>query len=725
MDDGAIGGGGAAERRSVGDRVHERRHRVGQLRHSRRRGGARSRPGGAISSPARIEHEAVLNTLQGARAARMADDAAACRSHGHRRRPIALREVDHRRHRARLGDAREQRDRHDSADRRAGRHRARARRAHAHRRRCSRPARFRSTCARSASISCRCRRTSSTDRRASARCGSSAARGMQPILTGGKHEAQPAGGHRERAGDCRARASPRGWRPSKIARRRRARRRTCAIGSRTASCSGVPGHGRQRRARRARAQHDQHQLRSRRGREPADRARSRGRRGVDRFGLLVGHARAVARAARDGAAHASHAELAAVQPRDAVRPEVEVDPRRSEVLAAAAWRSSTRTARRRHLVSWLRLIAMRIVVAMSGGVDSSVAAALLAEQGHDVIGLSMQLYDQAEGADLVRQLLLDRRPPRRPARRAAAINIPHYILNFERQFNEQVVSNFVERCTAGRTPLPCAHCNSDLKFATLVERARGFGADAGRDRALRARRARRRHGRLSRSGAGVDPARTSRTSCSRSRRISSRTRVFPSAIAEGGASATTRGARRSPVADKPDSQEICFIPDDDYAAFVTSTRPMRRATASSSTSRGACSAVTPVSTGSPSVSARAWASRSASHGASAPLYVLALRPADQQVVVGPRAALEQTRLTASGVNWIVEPPADGPVRVAAQIRHRHQPAPPPSASLGDGRAEGGVRHAADRDHAGTGRGLLRWGCGCWAAAGLIEGWQDL
>ncbi len=113
---------------------------------------------------------------------------------------------------------------------------------------------------------------------------------------------------------------------------------------------------------------------------------------------------------------------------------------------------------------------------MSGGVDSSVAAALLAEQGHDVIGLSMQLYDQTDphrafGSCCTLEDLYDAR------RVAAAISIPHYILNFEQQFDAHVVSNFVQEYTAGRTPLPCARCNSDLKFATLVDRAQGFGAD--------------------------------------------------------------------------------------------------------------------------------------------------------------------------------------------------------------------------------------------------------
>src|SRR5256885_15748433 len=120
---------------------------------------------------------------------------------------------------------------------------------------------------------------------------------------------------------------------------------------------------------------------------------------------------------------------------------------------------------------------MRIVVAMSGGVDSSVAAALLADEGHDVIGVSMQLYDQSEGQTSFGSCcsIDDLHDARRVA---ASINIPHYIMNFEQQFNDQVVSNFVREYAAGRTPLPCAHCNSDLKFATLAERARGFGADA-------------------------------------------------------------------------------------------------------------------------------------------------------------------------------------------------------------------------------------------------------
>src|SRR5260221_3137318 len=120
---------------------------------------------------------------------------------------------------------------------------------------------------------------------------------------------------------------------------------------------------------------------------------------------------------------------------------------------------------------------MRIVVAMSGGVDSSVAAARLARDGHDVIGLSMQLYDQTQGEARFGSCCTvdDLYDARRVAR---TIGIPHYIVNFERKFQEHVISDFVREYAAGRTPIPCVHCNGDLKFASLVERAQGFGAEA-------------------------------------------------------------------------------------------------------------------------------------------------------------------------------------------------------------------------------------------------------
>ena len=323
---------------------------------------------------------------------------------------------------------------------------------------------------------------------------------------------------------------------------------------------------------------------------------------------------------------------------------------------------------------------MRIVVAMSGGVDSSVAAALLAEQGHDVIGLSMQLYDQTEGQTSFGSCcsIDDLHDARRVA---AAINIPHYIVNFEKQFDQQVIANFVSEYAAGRTPLPCARCNSDLKFATLADRARGFGADAVAtghyarvERDATGRHVLRR---------GVDAGKDQSYFLFSLTQAQLACAVFPVGDLPKDDVRTYARQRGLPVADKPDSQEICFIPDNDYRAFVTKSVPeaARKGVFVDDSGRvlGSHAGIHRFTVGQ-----RKGLGLSSSTGA--PMYVLALRPADQQVIVGPKASLEQTRLTASGVNWIVGEPA-GALRVAAQIRHRHQAAPAAVRSLGDGRAD--------------------------------------
>jgi tRNA-uridine 2-sulfurtransferase len=330
---------------------------------------------------------------------------------------------------------------------------------------------------------------------------------------------------------------------------------------------------------------------------------------------------------------------------------------------------------------------------MSGGVDSSVAAALLAEQGHDVIGLSMQLYDQAEGQSSFGSCcsidgLHDAR------RVAAAINIPHYVINFERQFQEQVVSNFVNEYVAGRTPLPCAHCNGDLKFATLAERAASFGADAvatghyARVEALRLTSDdSARSGQAFRLGS-EDEARSNPTryvlkrgidaSKDQSYFLFSLTQaqlaraVFPVGDRPKTAVRAYARLRNLPVADKPDSQEICFIPDHDYRGFVEKQRPdMPRAgqfVDEGGAVVGAHEGVHRFTVG----QRRGLGLSSSPSGA--PLYVLALRPAEQQVVVGPKSSLERTTLQASDVNWLIDAPTV-PIRAAVQIRHRHQAAP--------------------------------------------------
>jgi tRNA-specific 2-thiouridylase len=326
---------------------------------------------------------------------------------------------------------------------------------------------------------------------------------------------------------------------------------------------------------------------------------------------------------------------------------------------------------------------MRIVVAMSGGVDSSVAAALLAEQGHDVIGLSMQLYDQTEGETAFGSCcsIDDLHDARRVA---AAIRIPHYILNFERRFDEQVMSTFVREYAAGRTPLPCTHCNSDLKFAALVDRARGLGADAVAtghyarvDRDASGRRRLRR---------GIDPSKDQSYFLFALTQDQLARAVFPVGDRAKDAVRAYARERRLPVADKADSQEICFIPDGDYARFVADRAPdaAREGPIVDESGRalGRHDGIHRFTVG----QRKGLGLASASPTPGVPLYVLQLRPADRAVVVGPKASLERVSLTASNVNWIVEQPA-GPLRAAVQIRHRHQPAPATVHAVGDARAE--------------------------------------
>jgi tRNA-specific 2-thiouridylase len=309
---------------------------------------------------------------------------------------------------------------------------------------------------------------------------------------------------------------------------------------------------------------------------------------------------------------------------------------------------------------------MRIVVAMSGGVDSSVAAALLAQEGHEVIGLSMQLYDQREGQ--VRFGTCCTIDDLHDARRVAAqIGIPHYIVNFERQFGEQVISNFVREYAAGRTPIPCVHCNGDLKFATLAARAGGLDAKyvatghyarVDRDEATGKYRLLR----------GVDPSKDQSYFLFTLDQAQLAHAMFPvGALDKREVRAYARELGLS-VSEKPDSHEICFVPDGDHAAFLE--RQGARVAA------GDIRTVDGEILGRHAGVHRYTVGQRKGLGLSSPipLYVVGIDAAAQTVTVGPRQALERPSLRASEVNWIAgEPPASG-TRVTARIRHRHREA---------------------------------------------------
>jgi tRNA-specific 2-thiouridylase len=323
---------------------------------------------------------------------------------------------------------------------------------------------------------------------------------------------------------------------------------------------------------------------------------------------------------------------------------------------------------------------MRIVVAMSGGVDSSVAAALLAGQGHDVIGVSMQLYPSSPAADRAYGTCCTLDDLHDARRVAHAIGIPHYILNFESHFDDAVVSNFVREYVSGRTPIPCAHCNADLKFSALLERAVGLGAGA---------LATGHYARITRDLAGayhllrgLDPGKDQSYFLFSLTQEQMAQAMFP--VGHLDKDTVRMHARRLGlrVADKPDSQEICFVPDGDYAAFVEREAP-------DFTRPGAIV----------SESGRVLGTHGGVHRftigqrkglrlpSSEPLYVTHIDAATARVTVGPKGALGRISLTAAAVNWTSGAAPNEWRHMAAQIRHRHAASPARVRAVDDERAE--------------------------------------
>ena len=313
---------------------------------------------------------------------------------------------------------------------------------------------------------------------------------------------------------------------------------------------------------------------------------------------------------------------------------------------------------------------------MSGGVDSSVAAGLLVEAGHDVIGLSMQLYDQTDGAARFGSCCTidDLHDARQVASR---LGIPHYIVNFERQFDEHVVADFVREYRAGRTPIPCVHCNGDLKFATLAARAEALGADAVATGHYA--RVEQDAGGTARLKRGADPAKDQSYFLFTLDQAQLSRAMFPVGDLDKGTVRSHARALGLAVAEKPDSHELCFVADGDHTAFlerrggkpeagdlrdldgriVGRHEGVHRFTVGQRKGLGLSSTV--------------------------PLYVVDIDAGTRSVTVGPREALQRDSLTASRVNWIAgRPPHDG-ARVTAQIRYRHREAAATISPLDDAR----------------------------------------
>ena len=316
---------------------------------------------------------------------------------------------------------------------------------------------------------------------------------------------------------------------------------------------------------------------------------------------------------------------------------------------------------------------MRVVVAMSGGVDSSTVAGLLHEAGHEVVGVTLQLYDH--GAAVARKGACCAGADIRDASRVAdRLGIPHYVIDAEARFRQSVIAPFADSYAAGETPVPCVRCNQGVKFTDLMQLARDLGAE----RLATGHYVRRVDGpdgpELHRA---ADPARDQSWFLFATTREQLDFAMFPLGDMPEKAAVRAQAARLGlAVADKPDSQDICFVPTGSYADLVTRLRPdagdAGDIVAEDGSVLGRHAGVAHYTVGQAKRLGMA-----AQDGRGGRRVVLSVDAARQRVVVGPAAGGERL-VRLREVNWLTPP---GPRRCTVKLRARE--APQPAALLAD------------------------------------------
>jgi tRNA-specific 2-thiouridylase len=310
----------------------------------------------------------------------------------------------------------------------------------------------------------------------------------------------------------------------------------------------------------------------------------------------------------------------------------------------------------------------RVVVAMSGGVDSSVVAAMLKAEGYDVVGVTLQLYDhglalQKKGACCAGQDIYDAH------RVADRIGIPHYVLDYENRFSDAVMQDFAESYLAGETPIPCVRCNQRVKFRDLLDQARALDADC----LATGHYVQRLMGNAGPElHAAVDPTRDQSYFLFATTRDQLDFLRFPL----GGLPKTETRALAErfelPVAAKPDSQDICFVPDGNYAAVVERLRPgaVEAGEIRHIDGRvlGRHAGVIHYTVG----QRRGIAVNDQAHS-NEPLYVVRVDPARREVIVGPKAALAVPAIRLKEMNWLGDADARD-LAVTVKIRSMSIPA---------------------------------------------------
>ncbi|MFO6463252.1 tRNA 2-thiouridine(34) synthase MnmA [Jannaschia sp. KMU-145] len=324
----------------------------------------------------------------------------------------------------------------------------------------------------------------------------------------------------------------------------------------------------------------------------------------------------------------------------------------------------------------------RVVVAMSGGVDSSVVAAQLAEEGYDVVGVTLQLYDH--GAALAKQGACCAGRDIHDARRVAeTMGFPHYVLDYENTFREAVIDEFADAYLGGATPVPCIRCNERVKFRDLLETAKDLDADCMATGHYIQRHAGPNGAELHRA---ADPVRDQSYFLFSTTQEQLDYLRFPLGHLPDKAATRALAQRYGlSVADKPDSQDICFVPDGDYAAVIEKLRP-------GSAEPGAIVDMAGSELGRHDGVIRYTIGQRKGlglGGLAEPLYVVRLDPETRQVVVGPKSALATRLVPLREINWLGDASFESRAEwhVGVKVRSTKPPVEAILRPLGPDRAE--------------------------------------
>jgi tRNA-uridine 2-sulfurtransferase len=331
-----------------------------------------------------------------------------------------------------------------------------------------------------------------------------------------------------------------------------------------------------------------------------------------------------------------------------------------------------------------------VAVAMSGGVDSSAVAAVLQQQGRPIVGLTMQLWNQrrlpelqGDGPAQHRCCSLD---DVYDAKRVAQhLNFPHYVVNFEQEFERRVVRPFVDQYLSGRTPIACTNCNTDVKFEPLLRMARQIGAErlaTGHYARIRFNEATRRH-ELWRARDESKDQSYFLWGLSQQQLAGSE---FP--LGEFTKEEVRELARRAnlPVAEKPESMELCFVPSGNYVQFIQAYSRERGISLNEGEGEIVNEEGAVIGRHNGVHNFTIGQRKGLGFAAGKPLYVLSIDSEKNRVVVGDDSSLRTTVFEAEEVNWVSCAKPDAPIRANVKIRHKHEPAPAQVEALGDTRS---------------------------------------